>query len=370
VAAELYIGLMSGTSADGIDAALVDFSGQPRLLATSHFPFPAELQARIRAVRRDSPLYEVATLDALLGERFADAALTLLRRSGHSADDIRAIGSHGQTVWHEPNGAVPFTLQIGDPNLIAERTGITTIADFRRRDVAAGGQGAPLVPAFHAEVFGSASEDRCVLNLGGIANITVLPAGAPERTLGFDTGPANTLLDAWIGRHRGERYDRDGVWAARGRIIPELLAKLLDDDYFRQAPPKSTGPERFNLDWLDTQLASLAAAPEDVQATLAELTAVTVAEAVRMHAPRTQRLLVCGGGSRNGTIMERLRQHLPGCVVELTDRHGIGAEHVEACAFAWLARQTLHGRAGNLPAVTGARRRVILGGVYQSGREG
>jgi len=365
MSSEYFIGLMSGTSADGVDAALVEFSPAPRTLCAAHLAFSPELQRAIRAVDRDSPLHVLARLDSLLGKLFAQAAQLVLEQNGIAPEQVRAIGSHGQTVWHEPDGETPFTLQLGDPNTIAELTGITTVADFRRRDIVAGGQGAPLAPAFHAQVFGSADEDRCVLNLGGIANITVLPAAHPERAFGFDTGPASTLLDSWILRHKGERYDLDGAWSATGEVIPDLLANLLADGYFQRRPPKSTGREYFSLDWLEPWIAGKQYRTEDVQATLLELTAASVADAILRYAAGTRRVLVCGGGSRNGALLRALAKRLPNRIIERTDDHGIAAEHVEACAFAWLARQTMHGLAGNLPAVTGARASVILGGIYQ-----
>jgi anhydro-N-acetylmuramic acid kinase len=363
---EYYVGLMSGTSLDGIDAALVRFEGERPFLEASHYhPFPAELRERLSAlILSPSVTWDaLGQLDAELGELFASCVTTLLKRHP-PAQPVRAVGSHGLTVRHQTSGPFPFTLQIGDPNRIAQRTGVCVVADLRRRDMAAGGQGAPLAPAFHAAVFRSAEENRAVLNLGGIANVTVLPADPARPVTGWDTGPANGLLDFWIGCHQGGAYDRDGAWAARGRIIPELLKALLDEPYFSLPPPKSTGRELFNPIWLEGKTRDLPATePVDVQATLAELTALSVAASLQDYAPNTRRVLVCGGGAHNGDLMARLTRLL-GCPVVSTERYGVAPDWVEAMAFAWLARQTLFNRPGNLKEVTGARAPVILGGIY------
>jgi anhydro-N-acetylmuramic acid kinase len=360
--AGLYIGLMSGTSADAIDAALVRFSPAPAVIAARSTALPADIRRQIRSITDETPLRTVAHLDVRLGQLFAAAVRDLLRIAETSASAVTAIGSHGQTIWHAPEGDLPFTLQIGDPNIIAERTGITTVADFRRRDVAAGGQGAPLVPAFHREVFGSADQTCCILNLGGIANITVLK---PDGVSGFDTGPANTLLDGWIQAEKGLPFDADGAWGASGTPVPALLGALLDDPYFSRPAPKSTGPEYFNRAWLQRRLdANHVRRPQDVQATLAELTAQSVAAAVQEHAAGTEKLLVCGGGVHNRFVMARLAELLAPLPVLSTAVLGIDPDFVEACAFAWLARQRLEGRTGNLPAATGARAPVVLGGIY------
>lgn len=362
MAADLYIGLMSGTSADAIDAALVRFDPAPTMVAGRTFPIPQALRSEIRDVSAQLPLSALGPLDVRLGRAFADAVTRLLRETGTPACDVRAIGSHGQTIWHAPTGDTPFTMQIGDPNVIAEETGITTVADFRRRDVAAGGQGAPLVPAFHREIFGTEAGTHCVLNLGGIANISVL---GPSGVIGFDTGPANTLMDDWVKLHRNQPYDKDGAWAAEGRCRQQLLDALLQDSYFRAAPPKSTGPEYFSREWLQRHLAGCGPMPpEDVQATLLELTARSVADAVRQHAADADRLLVCGGGAHNRSLMVRLGVLLAPLRVASTASVGIDPDFVEACAFAWLARQRLLGAPGNVPAVTGARAPVVLGAIY------
>jgi anhydro-N-acetylmuramic acid kinase len=361
----LFIGLMSGTSVDGIDAALVRFAAQPELLFARTYGLPAALAAEILDISQAQgavTLDAVGELDIRLGRALAEAANALLRDSGMAAAAITAIGSHGQTVRHRPTGATPFTMQLGDGNLIAELTGITTVADFRRRDVAAGGQGAPLVPAFHAATLHAAGEDRAVLNLGGIANLTLLPAIGPVG--GFDTGPGNGLMDAWCLRQRGERFDRGGAFAASGQVSPPLLQRLLAEPWLALPPPKSTGRDQFHGPWLDAKLAGLALAPADVQATLNRFTAQTVADALRAQMPACVRVLVCGGGVHNPVLLANLAAALPGVTVESTAGHGLDPDFVEAMAFAWLARETLAGRPGNLPGVTGARGPRVLGSVY------
>lgn len=361
----LYLGLISGTSADGIDAALVRFTPQPELLAGRTFAYPPVLrEALLEYSQQGVPvaLDLIGRLDHRIGRAFADAAEALLQQAGMPASALRAIGSHGQTLSHRPSGDSPFTLQLGDPSLIAERLGVTTVADFRRRDVAAGGQGAPLAPAFHAATLASADEDRAVLNLGGIANLTLLPRRGP--VLGFDSGPANGLMDAWTLRHRGQPFDAGGAFAASGRSDPALLERLLADPYFARPAPKSTGRDQFHLGWLERQLDGSSLAPQDVQATLLELTVRSCAEALQATLPEARRLLVCGGGVHNGLLLERLAARLPGTRVESTAAHGIDPDFVEAMAFAWLARETLAGRPGNLPAVTGARGPRVLGAIY------
>ncbi len=367
---EHYIGLMSGTSMDGIDAVLAAFdttTSAPQTLHHHHMPMPTSLRDAVRTLAHGKhELARVTALDVQLGQLFALAARELITASGVTDARVRAIGSHGQTVLHRPGGEKPSSWQLGDPNIIAEDTGITTVADFRRRDIAAGGQGAPLVPAFHAAVFTSRGEDRLVLNLGGIANITVLPGDANAPVRGYDTGPANTLLDAWAVRHLGHAYDDQGRWATSGQVHPTLLAKLLDDAYFERPPPKSTGPEYFNLAWLLRAQNGIDPTPAavDVQATLCELTARSIAAAVANHAPTTQRVLVCGGGISNHALMARIRSLLAPRAVTSTLDYGIDPQWVEATAFAWLAKQTLEGKPGNLPNVTGARHAVVLGAIY------
>jgi len=359
-ASAIHVGLMSGTSMDGIDAVAATFAdGRVELLRTHHHPWPSGLRERLREAAAQEPLStgELGELDSATGEVLAEAALVVL---DGLEGDIQAIGSHGQTLAHRPGGRPPSTLQIGNPAIIAERTGITTVADFRRRDLAAGGQGAPLVPAFHEALFRSADRHRVVLNIGGIANITCLPKHPEEPVTGFDTGPGNCLMDAWIRQQTGQAMDENGLFAARGEVSPALLERLLNDDYFHQPPPKSTGTDHFSLDWLTTQLPSEPIAAEDVQATLLELTARSIAAAIDK---RTQQVLVCGGGVHNPLLMQRLDQLLP-CPVMSTAEAGLDPDWVEAAAFAWLARQALAGRAGNLPAVTGAAGLRILGAIY------
>lgn len=364
-AGELFIGLMSGTSADAIDAALVLFDPKPTVLAARSVPLPAAVQQQIRTINADTSLAVVAKLDVQLGRLFATAAQDLLHSAAQSATKVHAIGSHGQTVWHQPAGDFPFSTQIGDPNIIAQQTGIMTIADFRRRDMAAGGQGAPLVPAFHREIFGHEVQIRCVLNLGGIANITVL---RPDGAFGFDTGPANTLLDGWSREHLGVAYDVGGQWAAGGRPNEQLLQALLKDPYFSLPPPKSTGPEHFSRAWLQTHLdAAPPLRAQDVQATLVELSARSVVMALQHHAQDTDVLLVCGGGVHNQQLMKRLTELMSPVTVASTETMGIDPDYVEACAFAWLARQRLLHQAGNLPEATGANAPVVLGGIYAAG---
>jgi anhydro-N-acetylmuramic acid kinase len=362
-----FLGLISGTSVDGIDAALARFEPRLEVVAARTFPMDAGLANEVLRVSQSDArlsLDDLGRLDSLLGEAFARAANALLAEARVSRTEVAAIGSHGQTLRHSPTGPAPFTLQLADASIIAERTGLATVADFRRRDVAAGGQGAPLVPAFHAAVFGDADVPRAVLNIGGIANLTLLPSSGPVR--GFDTGPGNGLMDAWCMRHRGERFDRDGAFARSGRVQPALLARLLDDPWLHLPPPKSTGRDQFHLDWLESRL-DASTATADVQATLCEFTAVTIAQALEREQPGTAELWVCGGGVHNGFLLERLQAYLPGARVASTAARGLDPDFVEAIAFAWLAARTLAGLPGNLPAVTGARGLRVLGSVHASG---
>jgi anhydro-N-acetylmuramic acid kinase len=355
---------MSGTSLDGIDAVLAEIgpAGQPRLLHTHYLPYPDSLRAQLLALH--APQADEIHLAALaaneLAQLYAGAVSALL--DGVARDSVRAIGCHGQTLRHRP--ADGYTLQIGNAALLAELTGITVVADFRSRDIAAGGQGAPLVPAFHAQALRHPDIHRVIANIGGIANITDLPPDSTVR--GWDTGPGNMLLDAWIKRHRGEHYDRDGAWAASGSIHPGLLAALTQHAYLQSQPPKSAGREQFNLDWLDATLGTLNEAldPVDVQATLLEFTASSLADAVKRECGGVQELYVCGGGAHSGALMQRIGGHLPKVRVATTAALGIDPDWVEALAFAWLARQTLHHAPGNLPSVTGARGERILGAIY------
>lgn len=363
-ASSLFIGLISGTSADGIDAALVRFAPELEVVATRTSPYPGGLRERVLALASSDAriaLDDYGRLDVEIGHAFAQATLSLLDETGIDAQAIAAIGSHGQTVRHRPDGAHPFSLQIGDACVIAERTGITTVADFRRADVAAGGQGAPLLPALHAAVFADPAMPRAILNLGGIANLTLLVPGRPVS--GFDTGPANCLLDAWASRHLGTPIDAGGAWARSGRADSRLLARWLDEPYFKMPPPKSSGREVFNLDWLDARLPAQAK-PADVQATLLALTAHSVADALHAQASTVREVFVCGGGVHNTALMEALRAQLPGIRVDSTAALGLDPDGVEAVGFAWLAHARLAGEPGNLPSVTGARGPRLLGAIH------
>lgn len=367
---ELYLGMISGTSRDGVDAVLAAFpAGQPQLRAALCLPYPSDLAARLErlvAGGRRPVAADLSALDADIAGHFADAAQRLLREAGVAPASVRAIGSHGQTVWHAPDGPRPESIQLGSPTLIAQRTGIRTVGDFRRADIAAGGQGAPLAPLLHRALFRPASGTRAVLNLGGIANVSIIDREGG--VIGFDTGPANCLLDAWIRRHRGEALDRDGAWAAGGTADPGLLEALLADPYFGKRGPKSTGTEYFNLPWLERLLERCRPgahphAPADVQATLAELTAATVADAIRPFAPAD--LLVCGGGVHNGDLLRRLRRRLPGTPVRSTAEAGLDPDWVEGVLFAWLARERVAGRPQDTRRITGAREAVLLGSVCE-----
>ncbi|MFC4727386.1 anhydro-N-acetylmuramic acid kinase [Coralloluteibacterium thermophilus] len=366
--APLYLGLISGTSADGIDAALVRFGARPVLVAARTVPYVPELHAAVLAHSQQDGRIDLDTLgelDVRIGHAFADAALALLETAGVAPSAVVAIGSHGQTLRHRVLPPWPFSMQVGDAAVLAERTGIATVADFRRRDVAAGGHGAPLMPAFHAAVLAHPEEPRAVLNLGGIGNLTLLPPAGPVR--GFDTGPANGLMDAWCQRHTGAGYDAGGAWAASGSIDDGLLDALLAEPWFALPPPRSTGRDQFHLGWLETHLRGAVRAPADVQATLCELSARTVADALRREQPGTARLLVCGGGVHNRTLMARLAAHLPDVEVASTAAFGLDPDFVEAMGFAWLARETLAGRPGNRPEVTGARGPRVLGAIHPAG---
>lgn len=362
----LYLGLISGTSADGIDAALVAFEPGLRLVAASTYPWDTALREEIlRCSRREAEIdvEGFGRLDAAIGEAFAQAAQALMTQAGITGTSVAAIGSHGQTLCHRPEGALPYTVQLGDASRIVERTGVTTVADFRRRDIAAGGHGAPLMPAFHAAVLGDSREDRAVLNLGGIANLTLLPAEGGE-VRGFDTGPANGLMDAFIERVAGRAFDAGGELAARGRVDEELLAALLAEPWFALPGPKSTGRDQFHLDWVAQARGARELDAADVQATLCELSAATIAGALLRELPGTRRLIACGGGVHNAELMRRLQVRLPGLEVESSARHGLDPDFVEAMGFAWLARQTVSGKPGNCPHVTGARGPRVLGAIH------
>lgn len=359
---EQYAGLMSGTSLDGVDVVLVDFAPSPwRLIAAHSLAFPPEIQAEALALneRGEDELERAALLGVALSRHYAKAILEMLASAGVDADTVIAIGCHGQTVRHRPDRG--YTTQLVNGATLAERTGICTVCDFRSRDIAAGGQGAPLVPAFHAARFRSRDVHRAIVNLGGIANLTDLPPEGP--VVGFDTGPANILLDSWAQTHLRATFDRDGAWAASGAVIEQLLAAFRAEPYFAASPPKSTGREEFNRAWLE-RFAPDRHPPADVQATLAELTAATVAEAIERHCPAASEVLLCGGGAANRDLVARLAARLPGRALTDTGVLGVPPKLVEAFAFAWLAREALAGRPGNVPEVTGAAGPRVLGAIY------
>ena len=359
---ELYIGLMSGTSMDGIDAALVDFSAsQPELISTHSQPWPDTVQQALIAAR-DIPDHELDTLSSLdsqTAEIFAEACFELLKNSNHQPRNIIAIGNHGQTIRHRPDIDKPFSLQIGNAQKLAKLTGIDVISDFRTADIEAGGQGAPLAPAFHQAVFQHDDINRVIVNIGGISNITVLPTDKNQAVTGFDCGPGNTLMDAWISQHEQQSYDTDGALACSGKTNARLLANLLMDDYFQLAPPKSTGFEYFNLEWLNRYIDSEISVA-DIQSTLCDLTATSIIRAINQYAPDTEEIYICGGGVHNKELMHRL-QALTKCPVATTERLGVHPDWVEAMAFAWLAYRNVHQLTGNLPSVTGANKTVVLG---------
>jgi len=367
----LYLGLISGTSADGIDVALCSFEAQPRLHAALTHAYPEDVRTRILTLAQGDgriALDELGALNVEIAEHFAIAAGTLLQRCDLAASQITALGSHGQTVRHRPQQTPPYTLQLGDGNVIAERTGIVTVADFRGRDIAAGGQGAPLAPAFHAAMLAHDGRTRVVLNLGGIANITVLSADHNAPVRGFDTGPASCLLDAWAQLQLGTAFDAGGAFAARGKVDAALLERLLAEPYFGAPPPKSTGREVFHLTWLQQRMEGLQLAPADVQATLIALTARSIRAAIRTHAPDTRDVLVCGGGVHNPVLMASIAAELAPCHFASTAIVGIDPDFVEAMLFAWLARERMTGHAlRNVYTVTGARGARVLGAVYFGG---
>jgi anhydro-N-acetylmuramic acid kinase len=356
---------MSGTSLDGLDIVLVEQQQHCRLLAQHYLPLPATLREQL--LELCSPGWDELARGAVVEQQWthlvAQGVQELLLEQNLEPASIRAIGSHGQTVRHEPGRG--FSIQIGNPALLAELTGITVVADFRRRDIAAGGQGAPLVPAFHEALFRCPGRARAILNVGGFSNLSLLEDDQPAR--GFDCGPGNVLMDAWIFHHLGRRYDHNGSWAASGQVLPELLRTFLADPFFATTGPKSTGRERFNLSWLEQHLAEKNRfRAEDVQATLLELTAASIAASLQAAQPHCHDLLVCGGGAHNGALLGRLQRLLPTIHVTDTDRYGVPADWVEAMAFAWLAHCCLSAVPANRPTVTGACGLRILGAIYQS----
>ena len=361
-APDLIVGLMSGTSLDGVDAALVDFSsGAPSVRATGYIPYPADLREQISGLHESGrdELHRAEALAGRLAQAYAEAVIDLLQQACVSPAEVRAIGCHGQTVRHQPQ--MGYTRQLNHPALLAEITGVAVVADFRSRDIAAGGQGAPLVPAFHSAWFRDTRRHRVILNIGGIANLTDLPPG--QATRGYDCGPGNMLLDLWTQRHLGRNYDEGGDWAATGKVLPDLLTKLLAHEFLLLEPPKSCGREQFNLDWLMACLSGHEAAT-DVQATLLRLTATAIQQAILRWCGTVEEIYVCGGGVHNATLLKTIASMLPQVSVHNTDALGLPADWVEAVAFAWLAHRTLAGLPGNLPEVTGARGLRVLGAIY------
>lgn len=371
----LYLGIMSGTSLDGVDLALVDFFEKPNLVASGFVPMPEDLRANLAELLKsgETSLQKLGEIDHHLGVLYADCVSDFLVKNQLEASQITAIGCHGQTVWHAPQGNFPFTMQIGDMNLVAARTGITTIADFRRKDMAMGGQGAPLVPAFHEAVFARPNQFTVVLNIGGISNISVLDP--KSETIGYDVSVGNALMDSWIEKHLGKRYDKNAEWAKTGEVISELLVEMLSEPFLQLPPPKSTGRELFNLAWLEKQFANLTAKspassvanfkPEDIQYTLAEFTAQSITRELSQWKNEPNKvLLVCGGGARNPLLMERFNVLLPDWHVGTTNDYGVDVDYVEAAAFAWLAFQRMENLPSNMPSVTGASQAVSLGVIF------
>ncbi|MDX1562524.1 MAG: anhydro-N-acetylmuramic acid kinase [Gammaproteobacteria bacterium] len=361
-----YLGMISGTSVDGIDAVLCRFADHRCEIALARtFAYPPAIAGRVRRLieQPSGALSEIGALDVAVGRYFADCAIALLREAHIDTSEVAAIGHHGQTIYHHPEPPEPFSWQLGDPSSIAALTGIDTVADFRRLDIALGGQGAPMVPAFHQWLFASDERTRIVLNVGGIANITLIRPGA--ETLGFDTGPGNTLLDHWIRRCRNEAYDDDGRWAESGHVVEPLLQSLCDEAYFSRPPPKSTGRELFNETFLQSKLATIPpeTAAADIQATLLEFTAKTVSDSISGLEIGDYDLVVCGGGAKNSALLRRLEAHT-GVRPQTSAAFGIDPDWVEGAAFAWLARARQEHEPGNLPTVTGARQAAVLGAVY------
>ena len=372
---KLYLGIMSGTSLDGVDLALVDFESGAKLEASCFVPMPEALRADLSVLLKsgETSLQKLGEIDYRLGVLYADCVNEFLAKNQLKPSQIEAIGCHGQTVWHAPQGNFPFTMQIGDMNLVAARTGITTVGDFRRKDMAMGGQGAPLVPAFHEAVFARPNQFTVVLNIGGISNISVLDP--KSETIGYDVSVGNALMDSWIEKHLGKRYDKNAEWAKTGEVISELLAEMLNEPFLQLPPPKSTGRELFNLAWLEKQFANLTAKspassvanfkPEDIQYTLAEFTAQSITRELSQWKNEPNKvLLVCGGGARNPLLMERFNVLLPDWHVGTTNDYGVDVDYVEAAAFAWLAFQRMENLPSNMPSVTGASQAVSLGVIF------
>jgi len=353
---------------DAVDGALVHFSDNKfKLIEYQQHSFPHDIRKTLKELTSESTIDQISRLDVRLGRLFGETALSLIKKCRINRNEINAIGSHGQTILHRPENPEPYSLQIADPNIIAYMTGIKTVTDFRRMDMAAGGQGAPLAPLFHAYLFRHQTVDRVILNIGGMANITVLPAVKKNLpVLGFDTGPGNVLLDAWIKQHTGRNMDEDGQWAASGKCDDELLNNLLDDEYFKMPPPKSTGRDYFNLGWLERKLkcAKQSLSPQDIQVTLIQLTVNNITFAIKRHAETAREIIACGGGVHNLELMKFLVNQLKNHDVKTTEEFDIDPDAIEAMTFAWLAKCRLEGLPGNLPSVTGAKSPCILGAIY------
>lgn len=365
---ELYIGLMSGTSLDGIDAVLVNLSdNQFKLVGSLYQPYPDTIKTSLGNIiqAQQTTTADLAGLDNQLALLNAQVVNTLLQDTRHTADSIKAIGYHGQTIFHNPEGEHPNSIQLGDPNLLAGHTNIAVVADFRRMDMAVGGQGAPLVPAFHQFLFRDNIHDRAILNIGGIANLTILPADPAQPIAGFDTGPGNCLMDEWSMLHNQQSFDEAGRWAQQGKLSNDVLQSLLNDPYFNRSPPKSTGREYFNLDWLRQRSDLSSVSTEDVQTSLTFLTATSIANALRQFAPGTQQVFVCGGGAHNQFLTSLLQEQLGLIRLDTTNKLGLDPDWVEACAFAWLAQQRIQQHPANIPSATGAHKTVLLGAIYK-----
>lgn len=363
-----YIGMISGTSADGIDAIAVDFTDGYHIAAFQTFPYPNDISEQLQPLldaEQDIQLADLGLLDARLGDVFAEAALNIIREAGWEPSDVAAIGSHGQTLIHGPDTDPPFSIQIGDPNRIAFQTGLPVVADFRRSDLAAGGQAAPLAPLIHNELFRMPNADLAVVNIGGIGNVTWLSKNTEAPILGFDSGPGNCLMNAWCRRHLGQDFDDGGRWAAGGQAQEDLLRQCLNDKYLNRPPPKSTGREVFTLEWMERQCPRLGDyAAQDVQATLLQLTAISIRDAIQ-HCGRPNRVLVCGGGAHNDTLMQALSDAIPDADVHSTEKYGISPDAVEALLFAWLTRQRMHHQLIDTRHITGARQPLLLGNIFQ-----
>ena len=359
---DAYLGIMSGTSMDAIDVVAACFDGKLKIISSYSHPIPPGVKQRLLSVTPQTSIHDISELDCIMGRLFADSANQLIKSHDHVNYPIKAIGCHGQTIYHNPIGANTNTIQIGDPNIIAAQTGFSVVADFRRKDMALGGQGAPLVPAFHNYLFSSSQTNRIILNIGGIANVSLLPTTGAIK--GYDTGPGNTLMDLWIKKHHDKDYDAGGDWARSGQVLPKLLNEMLEAPYFQITPPKSTGKELFNEAWLDGFFVDKKYAAEDIQATLNILTATTIADSILRDMPDCTELVVCGGGGYNTLLMENLAGLLPNTKISSSAEYGIAPELVEASAFAWLARQRILELPGNIPSVTGASSETVLGAVY------